>query len=212
MIRHPQYPQYYIYEGYRGDRPKPNAFYAPKKGEVLALIAAKAYSKLTWSHIQRINRNPYNLQNSVYRVKSTDCRSRKATFEEVLQMRAYESKHQGWIALCPRDRGDVARKIGAPLPVIWIPSEVGQTPKAKAPTINPGKIIQPILLGDQEDTPQIRTDLLGGGGTGGGTAQTDVEQQSLPAEGIEPEKAMMGPWVVGAVIAAGIGALWWSTR
>lgn len=214
MINHPEFSSLKIMEGPRGDAPRPGAFYAPKKGDNLSKIAASSYGDGRFQSIQKINKNPHNLKTRTYRRNSARCSSRKVGPADVLEMSSWSSASQGWLSLCPGDRGDLERRIGFAYPLIWIPQNMGDipkkdvTPKAqpklenlkrgliRIKTVDPESLIdEPVVTPGHHD-PVVTPD--------------EPEPEIVPGPTPQPAKAGMSGWLVGLLSAGVVGGIAWA--
>ena len=200
---HPDFPKHTIYEGAKGDRPVPGQFYTPREGDSLSSIAKLAYAPSTslWPYIQRINKSPYNLGKHTYLQLSSKCTSKKVDAATVLKMSGWTSTNQGWLALCPQYRDDRALALGYSYPIIWVPLTGADLP-------TPGGQVVP----KSEPKPDLPLDIPIDADYDIDIKPHDKPADALPVDIIvtpEPEQAGMSGWLVGAMLAAGLGALVW---
>lgn len=211
MITHPTFTNYKIFKGTDGDKPTAGAFYAPKKGDSLSKIALAAYGSGTFASIQKINKNPYNLSNVKYRKTSTSCTSALVDSATVTAMTSWTSKSQGWLSLCPGDRGDIERQIGIAYPLVWIPANAGDIPKKttsgissvlrgaiKPRVIKPSSLITEPEVYPEPNTPVVEPDSV-----------YFPPEPSAPQVQPEPARAGMSPWLVGLLGASALGGVVW---
>jgi LPXTG-motif cell wall-anchored protein len=146
-------PHYQGLSIYVGENPIPGAFYCPKSGENLSVIANKAYKSGTITPVLRINKSEWNIANCAYRQKSANCYSKHV---DPTLARGQSGWGDGaWIALCQADAQDWAKQLGLAMPVIWIPTAKGEDPDDLAPGLR-GDVVAP---GDSKEG-----DLIIGGG------------------------------------------------
>jgi len=195
MIKHPQYTSLNIYFGSKGEKARAGAFYVPTKGQTLSTIARAAYGSGKLASVLKINRSLWNIHNCVYRISSSRCTSAKVTGAKAI---THNNWNDGaWLALCPKDRNDLAISRGFAYPVIWIPTTDGKEPKDFGESFTPGVGVGlGIGTGDGGGATVITSPGIGlGTGTGNGEP---VEETP------EMQKAGFPLWGI-ALAALGLG-------
>ena len=207
MYQHPQYVGLYVYEGQKGDSPKPGAFFKPKHGlpmlKVLSAAYGSTYGKLTYA--RKVNGNSWNVEQGragivVYRNSDSNCNAAKISPDQAPGAANVVFGSGPWIAQCP---------TADPQQIFWIP------PKdqwAKRPEdLSASKPFDPPKMSftPPEKTPQ--PDLPGVVFVPPGTSDED---SYIPSPTVEDKNRKW--WIIGgiaaAVAAAGLGYYAWRKR
>lgn len=192
MREHPKYPGVMIYEGPKGEEPKPGAFYQPKKGDILSRIGSRA--GVPW---RKINYHPWNINNLLeYRASSSSCKSKKLTGA---------ARKRGFISLCP--------SVGhGRFQIIWIPPKSGDSPQdftsEEKPRIKSGLLRTPSRIKvpkAPDNGAEIKTQLLNTGTSA---------QRSMPRFVAEeaPDEDGVPLWAIAVGSAGALGMIWLIAR
>ena len=198
---HPDYPGVTVQVGGQ-DKAVTGAFYAPKKGDNLSIMARAVYGDPTkW---RLINSNPWNKRNLSYIAEgSTDC-SKKRNHEgkgyiSVCPEVALQRKYQ--VVWIPPQSDPMAEPVGIPQgPVVFMPvgGQVLIPNKTLVPTAVPKQLGLPGTIAQREQTPSY---IYASGGTG---------DQAITAA---PESSSLWMWIgIGIAVLAAGGILYATTR
>lgn len=208
MHPHPNYPGLNVYEGQKGEKPVPGAFYRPGHNRTLLKECGAAYgvsySKLATA--RKVNGNAWNMANAVYRSSDTNCNAPRVspTYGPGAANASFGSGSP-WIAQCPyadphqiywfppKDQWTVLPDdlvTGfAPPPVVFTP------PKQSGPTPLPGvKLVDPVIPDPGEYYPDYP-------GEPGDPDSPDPKSKKWVYIGIG-----------AAILAAGIGIYAWRKK
>ena len=223
IFDHPNYPGLRVYAS--GEKARAGAFFSTISGKVLSHIAKEAYGDGKLTPVLRINNSKWNQLNCVYRTTSGNCNSAVVPGAFAAKQKNWDPG--AWLALCPKDKGELAQAMGLSYQVIWVPTVDGLEPEdlagpkmpkvamppVGAPSLRIPEIVSPgfddLVKKAKEALPGLGVSLGGGDDdddtpTGGGEPEEEVPE--------EPVKAGFPWWIALILGGTVIGTIWYTRK
>ncbi len=224
IFDHPNYPGLRVYAS--GEKAHAGAFFSTIQGKVLSKIAAEAYGDGKLNPTLRINNSKWNQLNCIYRSTSGNCNSAIVPGSQAEKQKTWNPG--AWLALCPKDKNELALSMGLTYQVIWVPTVDGLEPGdlvIKVPEKVPAKTPLPgtgltigipgvVMPGIEDIEKKVKGMLPGlGSGTGGDIDDGGATGGGEPEPGVPEEPVKAGfPWWIAIILGGTILGTIWYTR